>query len=92
MTVPGEVDPSFQFGQIDGLWAYKMARSIDPASDRHDELVLTLVDDAIRTAIGFRNSDPEGSPAGEINVEKAKAGLFDALKSEFDDLPSGDRL
>jgi hypothetical protein len=82
MNDPNQIDPSFRFGQQDGLFIYNMARSLDGSSQRPDQTISILAEDAVRTALRFRSN--EGLPTQDINIELAKLGLMAVLKGNFE--------
>lgn len=66
-------DPSFVFGQEQGLFAYNMASSLTAHSDRP---VIERADDAVRTAI--RQFDRP-----DVDTEMAVQGLMRALQEDL---------
>ena len=75
-------DPSTEFGQTEGLFAYRMARSLDGSSLRPDQPISILAEDAVRTALRFK-SDEEPIEASCIDIGLATNGLIRALTEDL---------
>jgi hypothetical protein len=72
------VDPSEEFGRTKGLFVYNLARSMDYDSERPDNSLLVLAEDAVRTAIRFESED---QPV--IDIELATRGLIAELTKDL---------